>query len=260
VDAAAVDPPSAQHTVVSRATLLDPLQITLAGPFDFEVDLLTIEPDGTTGARKFSGPAIVSVLGGTASRLQAVDGSCRAATVLPEVAYVVGPGQIDEIRNQGPAPLHLQTTSLAPPGEASASSAPVTSGCLRPTAAGLTVAVLTHSTGSGPVRILSDGPSEIITGRVVVRPGATMVGWHSHPSGAVLASAVEGHFDLILVREGHCVRRHYLGGMAFWEAAGEVHDYRNVGARPATQVYVGFSSSRGPLAMPAAPPSECQRS
>lgn len=145
LDAAALDPPN-EHTVVSRATLLGPLDIAVPGPSDLAVAQLTIEPGGTTGARRYAGPALVSVVGGTASRYQVEGASCRPTTVPPGVAYVVSPGLVDEIRNQGPLPLQLQTTSLAPVGEPWAAPSPAMPGCGTATTEGVTVHVLSHTT------------------------------------------------------------------------------------------------------------------
>lgn len=256
-DAVALYPPM-EHTVLSRATLLDPIDIAVAGPSDLEVAQLTIEPGGTTGARRSAGPTLVSVVSGTASRYQVEDGSCRTTNVLPGVAYFVAPGQVDEVRNHGPLPLHLQTTSLAPAGEKSASSAPATSRCVTPSSSGLSFAVLTRSTIPGPVRITTDGPSDIVTSRVVFQRGASS-GWHSHPGG-MLVSVDEGQLHWVVAKGGRCTRRESPAGTGYWELpdpGAEVHDYRNDGAGPATFHYVGFSSSRGPLVGPRAPAPEC---
>ena len=79
-DAAPLDPP-VEHTVVSRAILHDPLDISLTGPSDLEVAQLTIEPGGTTGARTYGGPTLVSVTDGTASRSVVEAGSCTSRFV-----------------------------------------------------------------------------------------------------------------------------------------------------------------------------------
>jgi quercetin dioxygenase-like cupin family protein len=253
-DVAALGPP-VEHAVVSRATLVDPLEISLAGPSDFEVAMLTIGPGGTTGPRKYAGPTLVSVVSGTALRYH---DSCRTTSVLPGVAYFMAPGQVDEIRNDGPVPLHVQTTSLAPAAEISASAAPTTSQCLTPRVASFSVAILTHSTIPGPLHITTDGPTDILTSRFRLQPGGA-TGWHSHPGG-MLVSVDEGHFHWVFVKNGRCTRRESPVGSGYWEApdpGAEVHDYRNDSAGPATFHYVGFSSSRGPLVSPQPPAPKC---
>ena len=79
-DAGALEPVS-EHSVVSQATLLDPLDIAVPPGSDLELAQLTIEPGGRTGLRTYAGPAVVSVLDGTAIRYRVADGSCRRSTV-----------------------------------------------------------------------------------------------------------------------------------------------------------------------------------
>jgi hypothetical protein len=252
--AAALDPPN-EHTVVSRGTLLGPLDIAVSGPSDLELAQLTIEPGGTTGVRRYAGPALVSVAGGTASRYQIEAGSCRPTIVPPGVAYFVSPGQVDEIRNQGPLPLQLQTTSLAPSGEPWASASPAMPGCGMATMEGVTVGILSHTAISGPVHIKTDSPTDILTGRWTGRPGTSVAGWHSHPS-ATLVSVGRGTIHVMAVEEGRCVRRAFSGGTGYVQLP-EVHDDRNGGRSTATIYYVGLSSSAGPVAVPGAPPPQC---
>jgi quercetin dioxygenase-like cupin family protein len=256
-DAAALGP-LVEHTVVSRATLPDPLDITLAGPSDLEVAMLTIEPGGTTGTRKYAGPTLVTVVDGKAIRDHVGDASCRTTPVLPGLVYFVAAGQLDEIRNDGPVPLRVQTTSLPPAGEKSATAAPELSHCLAQGAGGVSVAVVTHSTIPGPLHISTDGPTDILTSRFVFQPGARS-GWHSHPGG-MLVSIDEGHFNWVFVEEGRCTHREGPAGAGFWERPApeaEVHDFANVGAGRATFHYVGFSPSRGPLVSPQPPAPKC---
>lgn len=256
-DAAAIAPP-VEHTVVSRATLLDPLDVSLTEPSDLEVAQLTIGPRGTTGARRYAGPTLVSVTGGTASRSLIQGGSCRVSTVLPGVAYFVAAGQVEQVRNDGPEPLRLQTTSLAPAGERPSGPAPATSPCLSPSAVDVSGTVVTHSTIPGAVHISSDGPTDIVTSRFVFQPGASS-GWHSHPGG-MLVSIDEGHFHWVLVEKGRCTRRDARVGTGYWErpAPGEeTHDFVNGGGSPATFHYVGLSSRKGPLVGAQAPRPEC---
>ena len=248
--------PVAQFSVVSRALLTDPLDIEVSGPSDLEMAQVTIEPGGTSGTRRYAGPALVSVVGGTASRYHADGGSCRSTTVLPGVAYVVTPGEVDEIRNEGAAPLRLQTTSLAPAGELWATSVSLPAGCGATTAKGYAVGVLSHTSMAGPARIKTDGPSDILVGGIVIPPRTSGAGWHYH-SAAVLVSVERGRFDVPAVAEGRCVQKQFPEGTGFVEPAGEVHDGRNDGSEPTTIYYVGISSSAGPVTVPQAPPSEC---
>lgn len=256
IGSAAALPPMAEFSFVSRAVLADPLDIAVSGPSDVEMAQLTIEPGGTSGIRKYAGPAIISIIAGKASRYRVEGGSCRSTTVLPGIAYVVSPGDVDEIRNEGASPLDLQTTSLAPAGELWATSAPASAGCGAANAKGLTAAVLTRTTLAGPARIKTDSPSDVLVGRIIIPPGGSAGGWHSHPRGA-LASVERGRFDVPAVVEGRCIRRQFSAGTGFVEADGEVHDGRNDGTEPTTFYYLTFSSSAGPFVVPQAPPSQC---
>ena len=247
-DAVAVEPVS-EHSAVSQATLLEPLDIAVPPASDLELAQLTIEPGGGTGLQRYPGPAVVSVLDGTAIRYRVADGSCRPTTVPSGVAYLVSPGEVDEIRNDGGAPLHLQTIALPPRGGAWATPAPTVSGCGRRTATGVTVAVLTHTTVVSQGRITTDGPSHILIGRIVIPPGASAGGWHSHPA-ATLVSVKAGRLDLPALAEGRCLRKQFFAGTGFVQPAGEVHDDRNEGTDTATIYYVGISSFAGPFVVP----------
>ena len=247
-DAVAVEPVS-EHSVVSQATMIDPLDIAVSAASDLELAQLTIEPGGTTGVQRYAGPALVSVLGGTAIRSHVADGSCRPTTVPSGVAYLVSPGEVDEIRNDGGVPLHVQTIALPPRGEAWATPAATVSGCGRRTAVGLTVAVLTRTTVVGQGRITTDCPSNILIGRIVIPPGASAGGWHSHPT-ATLVGVEDGRLDLPAMAEGRCLKKRFFEGTGFVQPAGEVHDDRNEGAQTATIYYVGISSFAGPFVVP----------
>ena len=247
-DAVAVEPVS-EHSVVSQATLLESLDIAVPAASDLELARLTIEPGGRTGLRRYTGPAIVSVLGGTAVRSRVGDGSCRPTTVPSGVAYLVSPGEVDEIRNDAAVPLHLQVIALPLRGEAWATPASTVPGCARPTATGVTVAVLTRTAVVGPGRITTNGPSHILIGQIVIPPGASAGGWHSH-SAATLVGVKDGRLDLPAVTEGRCVRKQYFEGTGFVQPAGQVHDDRNEGTDRATIYYVGLSSFAGPFVIP----------
>jgi len=114
---------------------------------------------------------------------------------------------------------------------------------------GLTVAVLAHSAVVGQGRITTDGPSNIRIGRILIPPGASAGGWHSHPA-ATLVSVADGRLDVPAVAERRCVRKQFSEGTGFVQAAGEVHDDRNDGTEPVTVYYVGVSSSAGPFVVP----------
>ena len=247
-DAVAVEPVS-EHSVVSQATLIEPLDIAVSPASDLELAQLTIEPGGTTGLQRYSGPAVVSVLGGTAIRYRVAEGSCRPTTVPSGLAYLVSPGEVDEIRNDGGVPLHLQTIALPLRGGAWVTPASTVPGCGRRTATGVTVAVLTHTTVVGQGRITTDGPSHILIGRIVIPPGASAGGWHSHPA-ATLVSVKDGRLDLPAMAEGRCLRKQFFQGTGFVQPAGEVHDDRNEGTDTTTIYYVGISSFAGPFVVP----------
>ena len=253
---AAAFPGMAEFSVISRAALADPLDIAVGTPSDVEMAQVTIEPGGTSGMRKYAGPALISVISGKASRYQVEGGSCRSTTVLPGVAYVVSPGDVDEIRNEGASSLDLQTTSLAPAGEPWATSAPAPAGCGAAKAKGLTATVLTRTFLAGPARIKTDSPSDVLVGRIIIPPGTSAGGWHSHPGGA-LVSVERGRFDVPAVAEGRCVRKQFPAGTGLVEPDGEVHDGRNDGTEQTTLYFLAISSSTGPFTVPQAPPSRC---
>jgi quercetin dioxygenase-like cupin family protein len=252
-DAMAVEPVS-EHSVLSQATLLEPLDIAVPPESDLELAQLTIEPGGRTGLQRYPGPVVVSVLDGTATRDRVADGSCRPTTVPAGVAYLVSPGEVDEVRNDGGVPLHLQTIALPRRGGAWATPASTAPGCDSRTAAGVTVAVLTHTTVLGQGRITTDGPSHILIGRIVIPPGASAGGWHSHPA-ATLVSVKDGRLDLPATAEGRCLRKQFSEGTGFVQPAGEVHDDRNEGTDTTTIYYVGISSFAGPFVVPQPQPS-----
>lgn len=247
-DAVAVEPVS-EHSVVSQATLLEPLNIAVPPASDLELARLTIEPGAGTGLQSYAGPVIVSVLDGTAIRSRVTDGSCRPTTVPSGVAYLVSPGEVDEIRNDAAVPLHLQTIALPHRGRPWATPASTVPGCARPTATGVTVAVITRSAVAGQGRITTDGPSHIVIGRIVIPPGASAGGWHSHPA-ATLVSVEDGRLDLPAMAEGRCLRKQFFARTGFVQPAGEAHDDRNEGTDTATIYYVGISSFAGPFVVP----------
>jgi len=246
-DAGAVAPVS-MHSVVSQATVPDPLDIAVPPASDVELAQLTIEPGGRTGLQRHTGPAIVSVLDGTAVRSRVTDG-CRRSTVPSGVAYPVSPGEVDEIRNDGAVPLHLQTIALSPGGQPWATPAATGSACDRRSAAGLTAAVLTRTTLVGQGRITTGGPSHIVIGRIVMPPGASAGGWHSHPL-ATLVSVEDGRLDLPALAQGRCQRQQFFEGTGFVQPAGQVHDDRNEGTATTTIYYVGITSVAGPFVVP----------
>jgi len=251
-EATAVEPRS-DVSVVSRATLLDRVDMAVPESSDVEMAEVTIQPGGTTGLRQYAGPGFVSVLGGMASRHQAARAACRTTTVPSGVAYTVSPDEVDEIRNDGAVPLHLQTTSLAPPGQPWAIPAPAMSGCGRAIAKDLTVAVLTHTTLTVPGRITTNGPSHLLIVRAVIPPGAHFGGWHSHPTPN-LVSVEQGRFDLTTVVQGRCVEKQFLQGTAAMESVGEAHEAHNDGPDTTTAYDLGFSTSDGPFLVPRTPP------
>jgi quercetin dioxygenase-like cupin family protein len=255
VGAAAAVEPTADVSVVSRAILLDRVDIAVPQSSDVEMAEVTIQPGGTTGLRRYGGPGFVSVLGGLASRHEAAGAACRSTTVPSGVAYTVSAGVVDEIRNDGAVPLHLQTTSLAPAGEPWAAPAPVTPGCPRTIAKDVAVAVLTHTAVTVPGRITTNGPSDLLVVRLVVPPGARAGGWHSHPT-ANLVSVEAGRFDVTALVQGRCVRGHLLQGTAAVEPGGQVHEAYNEGSDTTTAYDVAFSTSDGPFLIPTTPPCD----
>lgn len=244
-----------EHSIVARMTLVEPLDLAASERSDLEMAQLTILPGGTTGLQKHTGPALISVLGGTATRHLVHGSSCDSIMVLPGFAYVVGPGDVDEIRNEGVLPLSLQTISLAPAGQSWVTAAAPTAGCGATPAQDVSIGVLTHTSIPGPVHVKAPGPSDIFVGKGVVPPGGR-VGWHIHPH-PTLVSVEGGRADVMVVAAGRCAQRHYPAGTGFVLPAGELHNDGTDHSQSLTFYWVGISSSDGPAFVLAPPPSEC---
>lgn len=110
--------------------------------------------------------------------------------------------------------------------------------------------------GQPRVVINSQEPSQTITARITVQPGAQFP-WHTHP-GPVVVNVAEG--ELVYVQASDCVARPYLAGTAFIDPGrGTVHTAYNPAESGATVLVATFFEvpETGPLTIPVDAPSDC---
>jgi quercetin dioxygenase-like cupin family protein len=111
--------------------------------------------------------------------------------------------------------------------------------------------------GHGTNVIKASDPSNIVTTKITVQPGA-QIPWHTH-SGPVFVTIAEG--ELTYVSSDGCSSRRYPTGTAFVDPGhGHVHTAYNSG-KVVTVFYATFfeaPSGTAPLSIPADTPAGCK--
>lgn len=110
--------------------------------------------------------------------------------------------------------------------------------------------------GSATKVIKASNPSNIVTTKVTVQPGA-QIPWHTH-SGPVFVTIVQG--ELTYVSSEGCTSHRYPAGTAFIDPGhGHVHTAVNFGNAEAMfyATFLEAPSGTAPLSIPAQPPAGC---
>jgi quercetin dioxygenase-like cupin family protein len=110
--------------------------------------------------------------------------------------------------------------------------------------------------GHGTNVIKASDPSNIVTTKVTVQPGA-QIPWHTH-SGPVFVTVAEG--EMTYISSEGCMSRRYPAGNAFIDPGhGHVHTAYNSG-KVVTVFYATFfeaPAGTAPLSIPASAPAGC---
>jgi quercetin dioxygenase-like cupin family protein len=145
-------------------------------------------------------------------------------------------------------------------GTAQAETSPVAIEVLTPRAAFTDEATMQISLkvdGHGTDVIKASDPSNIVTTRVTVQPGA-QIPWHTH-HGPVFVTLAQG--ELTYVSSEGCSSRRYPTGTAFVDPGhGHVHTAYNSGTTVAVFLATFFETPQGtaPISIPAEGPADCK--
>jgi quercetin dioxygenase-like cupin family protein len=123
--------PLAQATIPGRVTARSSgITVKTAGARDVLSTAITVDPAGTFGWHTHPGPVIVSVASGTLTLYEAHGGRCTHRRVGPGKAFVDTGGDVHLARNEGPDPVQIYATFLAPKGTTSfLTPVPAPGGC-----------------------------------------------------------------------------------------------------------------------------------
>ena len=145
-------------------------------------------------------------------------------------------------------------------GSAQAETTPVAIEVLTPRAAftdDASMQVRLKVDGHGTDVIKTSDPSNIVTTRVTVQPGA-QIPWHTH-HGPVFVTLAQG--ELTYVSSEGCTSRRYPAGTAFVDPGhGHVHTAYNSGSAVTVFVATFFETPPGtaPITIPADGPADCK--
>lgn len=145
-------------------------------------------------------------------------------------------------------------------GSAQAETTPVAIEVLTPRAAftdDASMQVRLKVDGHGTDVIKTSDPSNIVTTRVTVQPGA-QIPWHTH-HGPVFVTLAQG--ELTYVSSEGCTSRRYPAGTAFVDPGhGHVHTAYNSGSAVTVFVATFFETPTGtaPITIPADGPADCK--
>lgn len=150
--------------------------------------------------------------------------------------------------------------ALAYGGSAQAETTPVAIEVLTPRAAftdDASMQVRLKVDGHGTDVIKTSDPSNIVTTRVTVQPGA-QIPWHTH-HGPVFVTLAQG--ELTYISSEGCASRRYPAGTAFVDPGhGHVHTAYNSGSEVTVFVATFFETPPGtaPITIPADGPADCK--
>jgi quercetin dioxygenase-like cupin family protein len=128
--------------VISRATLSDgvnlkfknrftdfEVKLQIKGPADFISQQVTLAPGGMSGWHSHSGPALVSVVSGTATFYQGDDPSCSPTVVTAGNVFVEQGEDVHIARNEAMTDLVLKVLYITPVGAAQRVDEPSPGNC-----------------------------------------------------------------------------------------------------------------------------------
>jgi hypothetical protein len=106
-----------QGQPLARVTVQDPVDVSLAGPFDTFIQKVTIGPGGETGWHSHPGPHVIAVTEGALTVYAASDASCTPHSYQAGSGlYSRGAGDVRNERNEGAVPVILYVTYFIPVG------------------------------------------------------------------------------------------------------------------------------------------------
>ena len=123
-------------TVLARGTVQDDVPSTGSGrgrasnaPGDVAFLTVTVQPGGHSGWHSHPGPEIAVVRSGAVTVYYADDPACTPHRFAPGQGYVVEPGRVQIVRNEGPEPAEFLVAFVVAPGVALRTDAPDPRNC-----------------------------------------------------------------------------------------------------------------------------------